>query len=85
MNYIKVREHQIMTNEQYYSLIQSYEDARKILISRLEILDHSLYGNHTESGPVHTIQAGSSQKTVLRKSLSAREKQTALPMPEIIC
>ena len=55
MNYIKVREHQIMTNEQYYSLIQSYEDARKILISRLEILDHSLYGNHTESGPVHTI------------------------------
>ena len=45
MNYIKVREHQIMTNEQYYSLIQSYEDARKILISRLEILDHSLYGN----------------------------------------
>ena len=74
-----------MTNEQYYSLIQSYEDARKILISRLEILDHSLYGNHTESGLSIPSKAGSSQKTVLRKSLSAQEKQTALPMPEIIC
>ena len=85
MNYIKVREHQIMTNEQYYSLIQSYEDARKILISRLEILDHSLYGNHTESGPVHTIQSRIKSKDSIEEKLKRSGKQTALPMPEIIC
>ena len=74
MNYIKVREHQIMTNEQYYSLIQSYEDARKILISRLEILDHSLYGNHTESGPVHTIQSRIKSKDSIEEKLKRSGK-----------
>ena len=78
MNYIKVREHQIMTNEQYYSLIQSYEDARKILISRLEILDHSLYGNHTESGPVHTIQSRIKSKDSIEEKLQRSGKTNSI-------
>mgnify|MGYP005971741449 FL=1 len=78
MNYIKVREHQIMTNEQYYSLIQSYEDARKILISRLEILDHSLYGNHTESGPVHTIQSRIKSKDSIEEKLKRSGKTNSI-------
>ena len=78
MNYIKVREHQIMTNEQYYSLIQSYEDARKILISRLEILDHSLYGNHTESRPVHTIQSRIKSKDSIEEKLKRSGKTNSI-------
>ena len=74
MNCIKVREHQIMTNEQYYSLIQSYEDARKILISRLEILDHSLYGSRTASGPVHTIQSRIKSKDSIEEKLGRMGK-----------
>ena len=67
-----------MTNEQYYSLIQSYEDARKILISRLEILDHSLYGNHTESGPVHTIQSRIKSKDSIEEKLKRSGKTNSI-------
>lgn len=59
-----------MTNEQYYSLIQSYEDARKILVSRLEILNHTLYGSRTASGPVHTIQSRIKSKNSIEEKLA---------------
>ncbi len=67
-----------MTNEQYYSLIQSYEDARKILISRLEILDHSLYGNRTGSGPVHTIQSRIKSKNSIEEKLKRLKKTDSI-------
>lgn len=78
MNCTKVREHQIMTNEQYYSLIQSYEDARKILISRLEILNHSLYGSRTASGPVHTIQSRIKSKDSTEEKLRRLGKSSRI-------
>ncbi len=67
-----------MTNEQYYSLIQSYEDARKILISRLEILDHSLYGSRTASGPVHTIQSRIKSKDSIEEKLGRLGKSSRI-------
>ena len=46
-----------MTNEQYYDLIRSYEDARRLLETRLEILNHSLYGSRAVCGPIHNMQS----------------------------
>ena len=40
-----------MTNEQYYELIKPYEDASRVLSTRLEILNHSLYGDRSAAGP----------------------------------
>lgn len=46
-----------MTNEQYYELIKPYEDAMQIMLTKLEILNHSIYGRSTEeSKPVHHMQ-----------------------------
>ena len=45
-----------MTNEQYYELIKPYEDASRVLSTRLEILNHSLYGDRSDAGPIHNIQ-----------------------------
>ena len=40
-----------MTNERYYELIKPYEDASRVLSTRLEILNHSLYGDRSDAGP----------------------------------
>ena len=34
-----------MTNEQYYDLIVPYQDALNLLKARLDVLNHSMYGN----------------------------------------
>ncbi len=44
-----------MSEEEYHLLIQPYMDARKILLSRLDVLNHSLYGEEA-SRPIHHIQ-----------------------------
>ena len=44
-----------MTSEQYYELITPYEDACKVLLTKLEILNHSIYSKETGK-PVHHIQ-----------------------------
>ncbi|MDD6618081.1 MAG: (p)ppGpp synthetase, partial [Clostridiales bacterium] len=44
-----------MTNEQYHEFIQSYEDAKQILLTRLDVLNHNLYGE-SSSKPIHHIQ-----------------------------
>lgn len=46
-----------MTNEQYYDLIRPYEDAGRILNTRLEVLSHSLYRDKEIYGPIHNIQS----------------------------
>ena len=33
-----------MTNEEYYTFIQPYEDAKEVLLTRLHVLKHNLYG-----------------------------------------
>ena len=43
-----------MTDKEYYELIQPYEDAMKLLLTRLEVLNHSIYKTKTGK-PVHNI------------------------------
>ena len=33
-----------MTDEEYYEFIQPYEDAKQMLLTRLDVLNHNLYG-----------------------------------------
>ena len=44
-----------MTDKEYYELIQPYEDAMKLLLTRLEVLNHSIYETKTGK-PIHNIQ-----------------------------
>ena len=34
-----------MTDEEYYEFIQPYEDAKQMLLTRLDVLNHNLYGD----------------------------------------
>ena len=58
-----------MTNEQYYDLIQPYEDARRLLNTRLEVLSHSLYVDRAACGPIHTIQSRIKAKRSIEEKL----------------
>lgn len=44
-----------MTNEQYYELIKPYEDVSQVMLTKLEILNHSIYSRDTDK-PIHHIQ-----------------------------
>lgn len=44
-----------MTNEQYYELIRPYEDVSRIMLTKLEILNHSIYSKDKPQ-PIHHIQ-----------------------------
>ncbi|MCD7744178.1 MAG: (p)ppGpp synthetase [Lachnospiraceae bacterium] len=43
-----------MTSEEYYELILPYQDAMNLLLSRLDVLNHSIYQN-ASCKPVHTV------------------------------
>ena len=44
-----------MTNEEYYELIRPYEDVSRIVMTKLDILNHSIY--HKDIGkPIHHTQ-----------------------------
>lgn len=58
-----------MTNEQYYDLIKPYQDASRVLHTRLEILNHSLYGDKSRSGPIHNIQSRIKEKRSIEDKL----------------
>lgn len=58
-----------MTNQQYYSLTKPYEDAGRILKTRLETLNHSLYGT-ASYGPIHNIQERVKSKKSLEEKMN---------------
>lgn len=58
-----------MTNEQYYDLIKPYEDASRVLYTRLEILNHNLYGGRSIAGPIHNIQRRIKEKRSMEDKL----------------
>ena len=43
-----------MTDEEYYEFIQPYEDAKQMLLTRLDVLNHNLYGE-ASARPIHNI------------------------------
>lgn len=53
-----------MTNEQYYELIKPYEDVSRVMLTKLEILNHSIY-NRDNGKPIHHIQ----NRIKLKKSI----------------
>lgn len=63
------RESSKMTNEQYYDLIQPYEDASRMLLVRLELLNRSLYGGGPDYGPIHNIQSRIKEKRSIEEKL----------------
>ena len=58
-----------MTNEQYYDLIKPYEDARRVLNTRMEVLNHSLYRDKSVSGPIHNLQSRIKEKRSIEEKL----------------
>ena len=57
-----------MTDKEYYELIQPYEDAMKLLLTRLEVLNHSIYKTKTGK-PVHNIQYRIKKKDSIEEKL----------------
>ena len=62
-----------MTNEQYYDLIVPYQDALNLLKARLDVLNHSMYGN--KSHPIHNIQFRIKQKASIEEKLNRMDLQ----------
>ena len=57
-----------MTDKEYYGLIQPYEDAMKLLLTRLEVLHHSIYKT-TTGKPIHNIQYRIKKKDSIEEKL----------------
>ena len=57
-----------MTDKEYYGLIQPYEDAMKLLLTRLEVLNHSIYETKTGK-PIHNIQYRIKKKDSIEEKL----------------
>ncbi|MCM1046574.1 MAG: GTP pyrophosphokinase family protein [Candidatus Gastranaerophilales bacterium] len=61
-----------MTSEQYHELITPYEDACKVLLTKLEILNHSIYSKET-GNPVHHIQHRIKTKMSMEEKLGRQQ------------
>lgn len=57
-----------MTNEQYYELIKPYEDVCQIMLTKLEILNHSIYSRDIGK-PIHHIQNRVKKKKSIEEKL----------------
>lgn len=66
-----------MTDAEYYHLIQPYEDAMKLLLTRLEVLNHTMYQN-TENKPIHMVQNRIKSKTSIENKLKSRNLDTSM-------
>lgn len=62
-----------MTNEQYYELIGPYEDVTKIMITKLDILNHSIYSKDVGK-PIHHTQ----NRIKTKKSIEAKLERLSL-------
>ena len=61
-----------MTNEQYYELIKPYEDVSRVMLTKLEILNHSIY-NRDNGKPIHHIQNRIKMKKSIEDKLERLE------------
>lgn len=61
-----------MTNEQYYELIRPYEDVSRVMLTKLEILNHSIYSRDTVK-PIHHIQNRIKKKNSIEDKLERLE------------
>lgn len=66
-----------MNDEEYYSFVQPYEDARQMLVTRLDVLNHTLYGK-SSGRPIHNIQSRVKKKQSIEEKLKKRNKETTV-------
>lgn len=66
-----------MTNEQYYTFIQPYSDAKDILYAKLNVLEHNLYGK-SAARPMHNIQERIKKKESIEKKLLKKGKEPTM-------
>ena len=62
-----------MTDEEYYTFIQPYEDAKEVLLARLHVLKHNLYEG-SAGQPIHNIQSRIKKKRSMEEKLRKKEK-----------
>lgn len=62
-----------MTDEEYYTFIQPYEDAKEVLLARLHVLKHNLY-EVSAGQPIHNIQSRIKRKRVWKINCGRRKK-----------
>lgn len=63
-----------MNDEQYYSFIKPYEDAKQMLLTRLDVLNHTLYPT-TEGRPIHNMQSRIKKRKSLEEKLIRKQKE----------
>ena len=63
-----------MTDEEYYEFIQPYEDAKQMLLTRLDVLNHNLYGE-ASARPIHNIQCRIKKKQSIEEKLQRKGKE----------
>ena len=63
-----------MTDEEYYEFIQPYEDAKQMLLTRLDVLNHNLYGD-ASARPIHNIQCRIKKKQSIEEKLQRKGKE----------
>lgn len=56
-----------MNDEEYYNFVRPYADAMQMLLTRLDVLNHNLYGK-SDSRPIHYIRTGLRRKRAWKKS-----------------
>ena len=57
-----------MTNEQYHFLLEPYQNACQMMLTRLEVLNHNLYARDTVC-PIHTMQHRMKEKQSIEGKL----------------
>ena len=73
-----------MTDTEYYDLIRPYDDAMKLLLTRLEILNHNIYKASAEN-PIHTMQYRIKSKQSIEEKLIRKGENRLLKMQRIFC
>ncbi len=63
-----------MSDEEYYTFIQPYADAKEVLLARLNVLKHNLYRG-SSGVPIHNIQSRIKTKKSLEGKLARKGKE----------
>lgn len=66
-----------MTEQEYYTFIQPYEDAKEVLLARLHVLEHNLY-EAAEGQPIHNIQSRIKEKKSIEDKLKKKKKEATV-------
>ena len=74
-----------MTDEEYYEFLRPYEDAKQMLLTRLDVLNHNLYGE-ASARPIHNIQCRiKKERSIEEKLRRKRKRRNRNQRQKIIC